>query len=339
MNIQIFEVEPWEKDTFGSLEEEHDIQFHPTPVTVENAEKYSNADIVSVFIYSQLSGETLSRMPNLKMIATRSTGYDHIDTDYCRSRGITVCNVPSYGTHTVAEHVFGLLLTISHRIPEAIDRTRRGDFSIQGLRGFDLHGKTIGIIGTGGIGRNVIAVAKGFSMRRLAYDVNPDSDFSGREGFEYADFDTLLRESDIITVHVPGTRETHHLLSEHEFSLMKNGVVIINTARGNVINVTALIHALAEGKVAAAGLDVLPEEPLIREEAELLRSIYQEKHDMRTLLANHVLLRLRNVYITPHNAFNTREAVQRILNTTLENIEGFLSGKFANIVEMDVSLK
>ena len=339
MNIQIFEVEPWEKETFRSLENEHDTQFHPVPLTIDNASHYRDTEILSVFIYSQLSAEVLKKMPKLKMIGTRSTGYDHIDTEYCREKGIVVSNVPDYGMNTVAEHVFGLLLTISHRLPESIERTRRGDFSIQGLRGFDLHGKTIGVLGTGGIGKCVIEIAKGFSMKPLAYDLNPDIRFAEKMGFEYVDLDTFLRESDVITIHVPGTRGTQHMISEHEFSLMKNGVIIINTARGNIINITALIHALAEGKVGAAGLDVLPEEPLIREEAELLRSIYQEKHDMRTLLANHVLLRLRNVYITPHSAFNTKEAVQRILNVTLENITGYIEGHFSNVVIEDLSVR
>lgn len=243
-----------------------------------------------------------------------------------------VCNVPFYGECTVAEHVFGLLLTISHNLTKAINRTRRGDFTMQGLRGFDLLGKTIGIVGTGRIGQCVIRIAKGFGMDILAYDVNPQEDFAFTMGFRYVDLNKLLSRSDIITLHVPAIKETYHLISHKEFAVMKKGVVLINTARGCIIDTHALLNALAEGKVAAVGLDVLPEEPVIREEAELLRSVFQKKHNLEEILAGHVLLRLRNVYITPHSAFNTKEAIQRILDTTVENITAFALGRPQNIV-------
>lgn len=328
MKIAIFEIEPWEQAGFEKAGTGHAVIFTENPLGTDTASAFSDAEIISTFIYSDLSAQTLQQFKNLKMVATRSTGFDHIDLEYCKNHGIAVCNVPSYGENTVAEHVFALLLTISHHMTEAIERTRRGDFSQDGLQGFDLKGKTIGIVGTGHIGRHAARIARGFEMNVLAYDIHPDKSL----GLEYVALDDLLSRSDIISLHVPGNSRTKDLISDAQFEKMKKGVVIINTARGNVLNVHALLKNLASGKVAAAGLDVLPEEPAIREEAELLRSFFSEKHDLPTLLADHILLRMRNVFITPHSAFNTREAEQRILETTAENIAAFMAGKPENLV-------
>jgi len=224
------------------------------------------------------------------------------------------------------------MLTLSHRLYESIDRTRKGDFSMRGLRGFDLRGKTLGVIGTGSIGRYVIGIALGFHMQVLAFDVKPDPELAKEMGFRYASMEDLLGGSDIVTLHVPGGEKTRHLLSAEEFGVIKRGSIVINTSRGDVIDVKALLKGITERRVAAAALDVLPDEPVIREEAELLRSAFRERHDLSTLLADHILLRLRNVIVTPHNAFNTREAVERILMTTIENIRAFERGEPQNAV-------
>ena len=332
MKIIIFEAEDWERQAFESLQGEHQLEFADGPLTRENAGLYSGSEALSPFIYSDLSADVLKHMGRLKLIATRSTGFDHIDLQYCAAKNITVCNVPVYGDNTVAEHVFALLLSISHNMIAAVDRTRRGDFSLKGLQGFDLFGKTLGVIGTGSIGRCVIEIAKGFRMDVLAVDVRPDEELAARLGFRYVEMGQLLALSDIITLHVPSNEKTRNLISNDEFARMKEGVVLINTARGDVLDIKALARAIGEGKVAAAGLDVLPEERGIREEAELLRSVYDKKHDLETMLLNHILLRLRNVIITPHSAFNTREAVERILNTTVGNIVSFTRGKPENVI-------
>lgn len=332
MKITVFEVEDWERQAFESLQGEHRIEFVAGPLTPENAESYADSEAVSPFIYSNLFSDVLKHMGRLKLVATRSTGFDHIDLEYCKANNITVCNVPAYGDNTVAEHVFALLLAISHKMITAVDRTRRGDFSLKGLQGFDLLGKTLGVIGTGSIGRCVIEIAKGFRMNVLASDVRPDEELASRLGFRYVEMDQLLASSDIITLHVPSNEKTRNLISEKEFDKMKEGVVLINTARGDVLDIKALAKAIGEGKVAAAGLDVLPEEGGIREEAELLRSVYDKKHDLETMLLNHILLRLRNVIITPHSAFNTREAVERILSTTVDNIRSFIAGMAQNVI-------
>jgi len=332
MKTIIFEVEPWEYQTFQQLSDEHEVEFVQQPLTPENASQYVDAEVISTFIYSDLSADVLKNFQHLQLIATRSTGFDHIDADCCQKQGIKVCNVPTYGENTVAEHVFGLLLAISHKLTQATDRTRKGDFSLEGLRGFDLRGKTLGVIGTGNIGQCVIEIAKGFRMEVVAFDVKPSDELASRLEFRYAEMKEVLSTADVITLHVPANEKTYHLISTEQFDQMKDGVVLINTSRGSLIDIQALLNAIAEGKVAAVGLDVLPEEPTMREEAELLRSFYSKQHNLNTLLADHILLRLRNVIITPHSAFNTHEAVQRILDTTVENMIMFAQGKPQNVV-------
>ena len=332
MKIVVFEYEDWEKSEFDTLGANNQIDVDYDPLGIDNAARYQDAEIVTTFVNSDMGRDVLEQMPHLKFIATRSTGFDHIDMDYCKAHDITVSNVPSYGEETVAEHVFALLLSISHKMPQAISRTRQGNFSQDGLQGFDLQGKTLGIIGTGHIGLNVIKIANGFRMNVIAFDAYPDQSHAEELGFEYVSFESLLSQSDIISLHVPSNKNTKNLISHDEFDRMKDGVVIINTARGDVMDVKALLGALAHKKVSAAGLDVLPEEPTIKEEAELLRTLFTKNEDLETLLADHILLHLDNVIITPHSAFNTKEATERILKTTIENIDGFLNNNVINAV-------
>lgn len=332
MKVVGFELEDWEKDTFKRLEDKNELVLTEKAVSEKLDSQYQDADIISTFIYSDLGEKGLEQFRNLKFIATRSTGFDHIDLGYCRKNKIAISNVPRYGQNTVAEHTFALIHAISRHIPEAVDRTRRGNFSQDGLQGFDLKGKTLGVIGTGDIGINVIRIAIGYEMKLLAFDVRPDWRAASRLGFSYTDMDNLLSESDIITLHVPGIKNTRDLISGPQFERMKRGVILINTARGFVVNIQALLKAISEGKVAAAGLDVLPDEPIIREEAELLRYAYTNKKNLQTLYADHMLTHLPNVIITPHIAFNTREAVERLLNTSVDNILSFIQGRPQNLV-------
>jgi D-lactate dehydrogenase len=332
MKIHVFETEGWEREPFRSLEDKHELNFTSDALSADNAAEHADAEAVSTFIYSSLGADVLDALPALRSVASRSTGVDHIDLGRCRERGITVCNVPSYGANTVAEHVFGLLLMISHRLEEAVQRTRSGRFDSHGLQGFDLKGRVMGVVGTGDIGRETIRIATGFRMQVLAYDVAPDEEAARSLGFDYVSLDELLARADVISLHVPDSPETEHLIDRPQFDRMKHGAVLINTARGSIVNTRALARALAEQKLAAAGLDVLPEEPVIREEAELLRSVYEQSHNLDYLLANEVLAHLRNVVITPHSAFNTREAVGRILDTTVDNLRGCAEGRPRNVV-------
>lgn len=333
MKIIIFEAEGWEQEAFSEFQKTDDIVLLQEKLSGKNVEKYADAEIISTFIYSDLRNEILSQLPNLKLIATRSTGYDHIDTQFCQAHDIAIANVPEYGENTVAEHVFALLLGLSHKLVEAAERTRRGDFTLAGLQGFDLFDKTLGVIGTGNIGQCVIKIARGFGMKVVAFDVHQDKALAEELNFEYLPLNDLLQRADILTLHVPANKHTHHLISDEQFNQMKEGVILINTSRGSVVHIEALVRALAVGKVAAAGLDVLPDEPTIREESELLHSFYHEQHNLKTLLADSVLLRLRNVIITPHSAFYTKGAIYRIINTTIENIKAFIKGKPQNLIK------
>ena len=332
MKIVAFEVEDWERKSFAPLETGHEVLYTEQGANEEIPVGFRNADIISVFIYSNLNEETLSRFPDLKFIVTRSTGYDHIDLDYCRRHDIAVSNDPSYGPATVAEHVFALIHAISRHIPEAVERTRRGDFSMKGLRGFDLQGKTIGVIGTGDIGMNVIRIARGYDMNVVAFDIHPDDEVAARMGFRYLDMDLLLAVSDIISLHVPGIEKTRNMIDTPQFERMKKGVILINTARGMVVNAQALLKALHEGKVGGAGLDVLNSESVVREEAELLRSVFTRNGDCPNLLMDMLLADMPNVIVTPHIAFNTTEAVERLLKTGVENIVAFIGGRQQHVI-------
>ncbi len=298
-----------------------------------NTENYANSDIISVFVTSTLDAETLAKFPKLKYIATRSTGFNHIDLEYCKKHNIGVSNVPSYGQNTVAEHAMAMLLALMKKLPQSIDRVKSGSFNRKGLTGSDLMGKTIGVVGTGRIGAYTIRMAKGFGMEVLGFDVYPNEQLARDLGFKYCDLDCLYKKSDVISLHVPYNEKTHHMINRESLAKMKKGVVIINTARGGLIETDALFDAIQSGQVGAVGLDVLEQEPLLNEEIELLyRDNYGEDTDFKIALENHVLSHLPNVIITPHNAFNTTEAIQRILDTSRDNIVAFLSGNLQNSV-------
>lgn len=334
MKIAIFELEQWEHQACLRLEPRHQVFCTRGVLDGATAGAHVEAEVLSPFIYSTLNAAVLAQFANLKLIATRSTGFDHIDLDYCRAHAVTVCNVPNYGDSAVAEHVFALLLGVAKNLVQSIERTRQGNFTQTGLRGFELRGKTIGVIGAGRIGCRVIEIAKGFGMQVLAVDRRPDDDAARRLGFSYVPMDEALRRADIITLHVPASAGAANLISDREFALMTPGVVLINTARGSIIDVPALVRALADGKIGAAALDVLPQERAIREEAEIFRtSPSASDPDLKALVADHALLRFPNVLVTPHNAYNSQEAVRRIIETTLENIEAFERGEPRNMVE------
>jgi len=210
-------------------------------------------------------------------------------------------------------------------VHQAYVRAQRGDFSVEGLRGFDLYGKTLGVVGTGSIGLHVIRIARGFGMRVLAYDVRPNPLFADVLGFTYTDLDVLLQESDIVTLHVPLTPQTYHLINREALCKMKRGAILINTARGAVVDTEALLWALEEGILGGAGLDVIEGEEFVKEERALLASS-SASEAWRHVVQARLLLRRENVVFTPHIAFNSREALQRILDTTLMNLKHFLDG-------------
>jgi D-lactate dehydrogenase len=304
----------------------HEILFFEEPLTEQTADKVADCEVIAFFIYSKINNGLLGKLKKVKMITTMSTGFDHIDIEACRKKGIVACNVPAYGDNTVAEHAMALLLAISRKLIPSVERTRKGDFSLEGLRGFDLKGKTVGILGTGRIGRNVAHYAEAFGMKVIAFDKFPNESLAKECGFTYVSFDELLAQSDVLSLHLPEMPETHHIINKDNVKKIKKGCVLINTARGGLIETEAILIGLKEGNFSACGLDVLEEECAIKEEPELLHETFQKSCDLKTLLEEHILLEHPQVIITPHNAFNSAEALTRILDTTIENINSFLSG-------------
>ncbi len=332
LKINFYEVTPTDKRFLTKvLKGKFQLNFFPDPLTEKNVDTAKGADLLSVFIYSVLSKENLKKMPRLKCIATRSTGFNHIDLRYAAEKGITVSNVPYYGENTVAEHTFGLILTLSRNIHKAYVRTMRNNFSPEGLEGWDIKGKTLGVVGAGGIGSHVIKIAKGFGMNVLAFDVNKNHFLAEVLGFRYAQLDELLGKSDIISLHCPYNKATHHLINMKNIGLVKKGALFINTARASIIEPEALHHALDAGIFGGAGLDVFEGEDLVKEENQMLSRNVSVEH-LKAVLEKNILLTRENVIVTPHIAFDSAEAVERILQTTADNIVAFSTGSPTNVV-------
>ena len=331
--IHYFGGEPWETDYVRAKLPNENIVFHDGSIAAHPDAANPNASMLCIFVEAHVGEDELKRFPAVKLVATRSTGFDHIDLVATKARGITVVNVPSYGENTVAEFAFALLLALSRRIIDADERVREtGIFSPSGLRGFDLAGKTIGVIGTGHIGIHVVRMAQGFGMKVIACDPYPNTELARTLHFNYVPLGDLLAASDIVTIHVPYNKQTHHLINKENIRNIKKGAYIINTARGAVMETQALIEALESERVAGAGLDVLEEEGQLAEEAALLTAPHPNEEGLKMVLENHYLIRHPRVIVTPHLAFNTTEAVERILDTTIENIENFRAGLPTNIV-------
>lgn len=329
--IAVFEVENWEKDVIKNSLSSLDVSFFDHPLTMSDVDHIKDVEGLVVFIYSPITKELIDALPNLKFISTMSTGFDHIDLDACRARNITVCNVAGYGEITVAEHTFALLLALSRRLIESYTRVKEGYFSPENLTGFDLSGKTIGVVGVGSIGQHVIKIANGFGMNVIGYKRSPDPELEQKLGFKIVDLETLYKTSDIVSLHVPYTKETHHMINSEIIQNMKDGVVILNTSRGPLIDTTALLKFLESGKIGGIGLDVCENEPMLREEKQILSKEFN-KEDLLCLLEEKMLLNYKNVIVTPHNAFNSREALEKILHTTVDNINRFTENNPQNIV-------
>ncbi len=330
MKIIFFEVADWENHLIRK--NFPNAQLVKDRLTKDNLYKYLDFEIISPFVYSQLSREVLDKLPNLKYIATRSTGFDHIDVKYCQEKGVLVSNVPDYGARTVAEHTFGLILTLAKKIYQSINQAKNFDFNHENIRGIDLSGKTLGIVGLGKIGFEVLKIARGFEMSILVFTRTQKKELQEKYQFEYVNLPTLLSNSDIVTIHVPYTKETHHLINKSNINYFKKGSYLINTSRGGVIETEAIIFGLENNILAGVGLDVLEEEKDLVEEVEILTNFYKKEIDYKTIVLNHILINHPKVVITPHNAFNTVEALQRIIQTTTQNITSFLNGHPQNLV-------
>lgn len=317
MKVAWFDTEELERNRLQSQDHGLEIDYFDRPLNNENVKDAEGYDVVSVFVSSNLDEETVENL-ECDVVACRSTGFDHVNLEAASRNGISVLNVPEYGSTTVAEHTFGLILSLSRKIYSAIRKVKEGEFNQAGLRGFDLEDKKLGVIGTGSIGQHVIRMAKGFNMDVIAYDPYPKNHLEEDLGFMYVSMDDLLEQSDIISLHCPLTDENHHLLSEEEFSRMDN-TVVVNTSRGELVDTESLIKALDNGSVRSAGLDVLEEECYIEDDVEYLGKM-EDCCKPETVLQDHILMNREDVLITPHNAFNSEEAMERIVDQTIENI-------------------
>lgn len=323
--IGFFGVKSWEKeiiekeivklDTFGIGIFKDEVQ--------DNLEMAAKYEILSVFIYSKMDKEVLDKLPNLKMIATRSTGVDHIDLEECKKRKIVVMSVPVYGSETVAEHAMALLLAITKKIVVAHQAVEDGEFNPEGLTGVDLAGKTLGVIGVGKIGQNMVRIARGFRMKVLGVERVRDEKLEKKLGYKTVDLETCLRESDFVSLHVPNLPETFHLINMKNIKLMKPGSYLVNTSRGPVIETEALVWGLNHKILAGVGLDVTEEEDKV-ECVSVVMDDKTKRDDLKEIISFHLLRDRDDVVFTPHNAFNTKEAIGRIIETTVENINEFI---------------
>jgi D-lactate dehydrogenase len=333
MKIGFYEIEQWEADYIKEHLQGHELFFQKSHFSDDELPE-ENLDIISTFTSSPITPKVLEHVKNLKFVSTRTTGFDHINLDICMQKGILVSNVPTYGENTVAEFTFALLLMLMRKMYEGVRRVKEeGWFRFDGLRGNDLKDKTIGVIGTGHIGTYVVKIAHGFGMNIVAYDPYPNEKLAQQFDYKYLSLEELLKTSDVVTLHVPYMPSTHHLINKDNIKLFKPGSVLINTARGGLVDTQALIFGLKQGFVGGAAMDVMEEEGFIKEELEMLVNGHPNEEQMKIALADHELMHMDNVLISPHNAFNTLEAIKRILDTTVKNIEGFAAGQPVNVVQ------
>ena len=316
--IAFFGAKPYDIASFDKVNEKYnyDIRYYKGHLNPNNVVLTQDTDVVCIFVNDTADAAVIDAMVDngVKLLALRCAGFNNVDLKAAKGK-LPVVRVPAYSPYAVAEYSLALMLSLNRKIHRAYWRTRDGNFSLNGLMGFDMHGKTIGIIGTGKIAKILIRLLKGFGMRILAYDLYPDMKFAGEEGISYVSLDELYRESDIISLHCPLTDQTKYMIDKDSIDKMKEGVMIINTGRGQLINTNDLIEGLKEKKIAAAGLDVYEEEGEYFYEDKSVKIIDDD------VLAR--LLSFNNVIVTSHQAFFTKEALHNIAETTLQNIEDF----------------
>jgi D-lactate dehydrogenase len=299
------------------------LLFFDAPFSPNLLKDNQEIEALSVFVGSKITPENLKEFKQLKLITTRSTGFDHLDLRLA-DQGIKLGYVPGYGDNTVAEFAVGLMLSVIRKIALAYYRLRvSGEFKAQGCEGFDLWGKTLAVVGTGRIGKHMVRLGRGLGMKVIAYDPHPDNNFSQEAGFEYLALPQVLAQSDVVSLHVPYMPETHHLIDDKALALMKPGAILINTARGGVIDTHALLMSLQTGQLGGFGADVLEGEENITDERSFLLYGQHTKENVQTLAENLVLVDLPNVVLTPHIAFYTQEALRRILETDMANLKSF----------------
>jgi D-lactate dehydrogenase len=322
VKIAFFDTKPYDRDTFSAVNDKYNFEIkyfkvHLSPESVVMAGGY---DVVCAFVNDKITGAILDRLISygIKLIALRSAGYNNVDLSAAFER-LHIVRVPAYSPYAIAEHTVALIQSLNRKIHRAYNRTREANFALQGLMGFDLNGKTAGVIGTGKIGRVLIKILGGFGMKVLAFDKFPDRNFATKVGCDYVTLDEIFANADIISLHCPLTPETEYIINEASIQKMKKGVMIINTGRGKLIRTSDLIKGLKDGRIGSAGLDVYEEE-----------SEYFFEDLSGEVLTDDVLARLltfNNVIITSHQGFFTREALTGIAETTLHNIQDYFENK------------
>ena len=342
--IYFLETETAEQEFYSSHLAEHDVRF-----VLGIEEVGEDAEVLSIFINTRIAVEFLAAHQRLRLIVTRSSGFDHLDLPACRERGIAVANVSDYGFTTIAEHTFALILALSRRLREVMLAPKGGTFSYAATRGFDLAGKTLGIIGMGRIGQRVADLARAFQMTVLAYDIKHPATLERALDFKFVPLEELLSQAHIISLHAPLSPETYHILNRETLAQCREGVVIVNTARGSLIDTQALREALDSGQVGGAGLDVLQDERVMRQSvshiiaADIIQHLRSDAvaydardadrlRELEELMLGDAVLARSNVVFTPHVAFNSVEAVERVRDMTVENILAFAAGEPVNLV-------
>lgn len=311
---------------------EYRLLAQPLNDKTQLTEEIKQADVISFFTFSRVDAEILKQFPNLKLIALRSVGFNHVDINYCKENNIQVVNSFGYGNVTVAEFAFGLMLDVMRKISRSYMNLKNEHLNQDIYTGLELKNKNIGIIGTGAIGSEVVRIAKGVGMNVFAYDIFSNNKLVEQYGVNYVELDELLKSSDIISLHAPLTKDNFHMIDAEKLKLMKPQSIIINTARGELIDTKALYEALSENKIFGAGLDVLESENIFTQPDKTFDFDYLTDDVIRQTLINDRLLKLHNVVVTPHIAYNTQEAQDRILNITMNNIMVFFQNKILNSV-------
>lgn len=320
--IAVFDAKPYDRRFFDEqARDDLSPHYYESRLRPETAGLAAGCRAICAFVNDEINAVTLERLAagGVELIALRCAGFNNVDLKAAEQHGITVVRVPGYSPHAVAEHTVALILTLNRKTHRAYHRVREGNFSLDGLVGFDLNGRTAGIVGLGKIGRVLAGLLQGFGMEVIAYDPFPDREWAQSKGVSLLEFDDLLRRSDIVNLNAPLTKETYHMIDARAIALMKPGAMLINTGRGALIDTTALVNGLKSGQIGAAGLDVYEEE-----------SGYFFEDRSNQVITDDVLARLLtfpNVLVTSHQAFLTEDALRNIAETTTENVRAFLAGK------------
>lgn len=334
IKLALFDVDEKEQALLSKAfagENAFELSFYQKPLDVHTSTMAKDAEGIGIFLQSQITQEVLDLLPEVKIIATMTTGFDHIDLKACKARNITVCNIPAYGDNTVAEYAFGLIIALARKFKPTLDRVERGNFSRTGLMGMDLKGKTLGLVGTGRIGSCMARIGWAFGMRVIASDLRPNATLEKKFGVTFMSLEEVLQQADVISLHVPYLPSTHHLINTEKLRLVKPTALLVNTARGKVVDTEAVAAALRAGRLAGVALDTFEGEEVWMEE-EFLKRDDLAAIPLREALESFSIMRSERAILSPHNAYNTKEALERILITAAENVKAYFRGNPQNVV-------